>query len=138
MQHNKKLFLFILIFLFCIFVMACSTSRAVRIFDIDKSLFSIQNDLNYPISNIHIEQNSGELFLKGSVSKRYGKSPLLTGHVDIEFLDSSGKVKKKECVGFDNHFSKRSCERQANFELSVTKELLSKSKIKISYVPRNQ
>ena len=128
--------MFNMFFLIGIFAAGCSTTQAVKIVDIDHNSFNIQNDPNYPISNIHIEKINDELFLKGSVSHRYGKSSLLTGHVDIIFLDSSGKVKKKECVDFDNHFSKRSCERQANFEMSITDDLLTGNTIKISYIPK--
>ena len=136
MKRNKILSIFNMFFLIGIFATGCSTTQAVKIVDIDQSSFNIQNDLNYPISNIHVEKNNGELFIKGSVSHRYGRSSLLTGHVDISFLNSDGSVKKKECVGFENHFSKRSCERQANFELPVTEDLLSSSSIKISYIPK--
>ena len=136
MKRNKILSIFNMFFLIGIFAVGCSTTQAVKIVNIDQSSFDIQNDPNYPISNIHVEQINDELFLKGSVSHRYGKASLLTGHVDIIFLDSSGKVKKKECVDFDNHISKRSCERQANFEMSITDDLLTGNTIKISYIPK--
>ena len=98
MKRDKILSIFNIFFLIGIFAAGCSTTPAVKIVDIDQSTFKIQNDPHYPISNIHIEQINDELFLKGSVSHRYGKSSLLTGHVDIIFLDSSGKEKKRNVL----------------------------------------
>jgi len=134
MKLKKIIVIFNLIFLSGILSVGCSTLQT-KIVDIDKGSFDIQNNHHYPISNVHIVEDSGELFLKGSVSHRHGKSPLSSGHVDIAFLNSDGAVKTKECIFFDNH---RSYERQANFEMPITNDLLASSKIKISYIPKKK
>lgn len=57
----------------------------------------IMENKDFPISNIHINSKDGDLLLKGSVSRRFGKLPLLSGDVDITFINIDGQTRKKEC-----------------------------------------
>ena len=136
MKHNR-LIIFNVILLAGILVSGCSTLQRKTV-EINKSSFDIKNDQNYPISNIHVINESGELFLKGSVSRRFGKSPLLSGHIDIKFINVDGQTRKKECVFLESHYNKRSCEKQANFEMPVTEDLLASNTVKIEYVRKEK
>ena len=89
MKQNGKIFILNFILLSCILGAGCSTLQT-KMVNINKNSFEVQSDHKYAISNIHVINDSGELFLKGSVSKRFGKSPLLSGHIDIIFLNISG------------------------------------------------
>ena len=113
-----------------------SSAVQAEILAIKKGFFNIQSGQKYSISNIHIVRERDGVFLRGSVGRRFGKSPLLSGHVDIAFLNSDGEVMGKECVYFDHHYSKRSCELHADFEFPLTEDQLSSNTIKISYIAK--
>jgi hypothetical protein len=133
--YNKILAVFALTLCVTILFTGCAVNQS-QLVDSKKINFDIKQNDNFPISNIHIIREGEEMFLKGSVSRRWGKSPLISGHVDIQFLPVNGNALKKECVFFDDHFSKRSCGRQANFEIPISEDNLKNSKIKIEYVQK--
>ena len=137
MKQKRKIMIFSFILLSFVLGTGCSTLQS-KMVDINKSSFDVQSDHKYPISNIHVVNDSGELFLKGSVSRRFGKSPLLSGHIDIKFIDVNGQTMKKECVFFDSHYNKRSCEKQANFEMPVTEDLLANNTVRIEYIRKKK